>query len=61
MEGGVIPTCFFPFRINGSEILELASCQLHLLLLNHSTDSSVKTGVIRPKMYHPEAYSNYLK
>lgn len=47
-------TFFFPFWINCSEILELASSQPHLPAFNHSVDSSAKTGVIRPKIYHQE-------
>lgn len=50
-----------PFCTNCSEFPELAWCQLHLPLFNHSIDSSAKNGVIRPKIYHPEAYFNYPK
>lgn len=45
----------------GSFLPKCSECQLHLPLFNHSTDSSVKSGVIRLKIYHPEARFNYLK
>lgn len=51
----------FLFWTKCSEFLELASRQLYLPLLNHSIDSSAQTRVIRPKIYHPEAYFNYPK
>lgn len=52
---------FFLFWTKCSEFLQLAECQLYLPLFNHSIDFSAQTRVIRPKIYHPEAYFNYPK
>jgi hypothetical protein len=60
-DGGFPSDPFLSFLTNCSKFWGLAECQLHLPLFNHCIDSSVKSGVIRAKIYHPEADVNYLK
>lgn len=57
----VFHSFFFPFLNkllwnSGASLISTAFTCIY-----HSVDSSAKTGVIRPKIYHQEAYFNYLE